>query len=88
MGKKMLYGVPSKYDQITTNLCRDLKAKAVVLMVIEGREGTGMCVATRPDSVGFGHPEVLGDFLRSMADTMSAGVGPEGVGVHTEEPEN
>ena len=38
MGKHQLMGTPSRYDAICTQLCRDLKAKAVILMVVEGRE--------------------------------------------------
>jgi hypothetical protein len=81
MGKHQLTGTPSRYDAICTQLCRDLKAKGVVLIVHEGREGNGMAVAARPAFAQFGMPEVLAPYLRMLADTIDGGVGPQGIGV-------
>lgn len=83
MGKHQLTGTPSRYDAICTQLCRDLKAKGVILIVHEGREGTAMAVAARPEFAQFGMPEVLAPYLRMLAATMDSGVGPQGIGVDT-----
>lgn len=83
MGKHQLTGTPSRYDAICTQLCRDLKAKGVILIVLEGREGNGMAVAARSDFPQFGMPEVLAPYLRALAETMDSGVGPGGIGVDT-----
>lgn len=83
MGKtKMLAGTPSRYDTICTQLCRDLQAKGVILIVAEGRDGNGMAVAGRGDFATIGLPHVLAAYLRSLADTIEAGNGPQGIGVN------
>ena len=83
MGKHQLTGKPSRYNDVCTQLCRDLKAKGVILIVHEGREGNGMAVAARPEFARFGMPEVLAPYLRMLAETMEGGVGPQGIGVDT-----
>lgn len=88
MGKKQFFGTASRYDAVCTQLCRDLKAKGVVLLVVEGREGNGMAVAARPDFAEFGMPHVLGPFLAGIAATMAEGAGPAGMGVDTPGEDN
>jgi len=82
MGKHQLSGTPSRYDAICTQLCRDLKAKACILIVAEGREGNGFAVAGREDYATIGHPKVLAAYLRHIADHVERG-GPAGIGVDT-----
>lgn len=82
MGKHQLMGTPSKYDAICTQLCRDLNAQAVVLMVLEGREGNGMSCAGRGQYATIGMPHVLSAYLRGLADKIDAGQ-PEGIGIDT-----
>jgi hypothetical protein len=82
MGKHQLTGDPSKYDAICTQLCRDLKAQAVILMVLEGREGNGMSCAGRGQYATIGVPHVLAAYLRSLADKIEAGQ-PGGIGIDT-----
>lgn len=82
MGKHQLSGTPSRYDTICTQLCRDLKAKAVILIVAEGREGNGLAVAGREDYAMIGHPKALSAYLRGLADNIEGGE-PGGIGIHT-----
>ncbi len=83
MGKHQLTGTPSRYDAICTQLCRDLKAKAVILIVAEGREGNGMSVAGREEYATIGLPHTLAAYLRHLADKLDDGHQPEGIGVDT-----
>lgn len=87
MGKHQLTGKPSRYDAICTQLCRDLKAKAVILIVAEGREGNGFAVAGREDYATIGAPSVLSAYLRHIADAVDEGEGPAGVGVDVSDEE-
>lgn len=80
-GKKTTQlGQSGKYDEITENLCRDLNAGAVVLIVLEGRHGTGMSVAAQPDHRGLAFGEGLAELLRTAAGKLDSGevTGPRG----------
>ncbi len=79
-------GVPAKYQDVTERLCKDLKADAVILMVINGRKGTGMCVSTNEKGAVFGHPAMLAEFFRLNASVIESGSGPEGVAETTFKP--
>lgn len=74
-------GSAGRYDEICERLGLDLKAAAVVLIVVEGRHGSGMSVSVDPKG---GHARMLvgGDLLsallRKMADQLDAGAGPGG----------
>lgn len=73
-------GREGKYDQIAQTLCKDLKAGAVVLVVLDGRHGNGMSVSASP-----GHQELafgvgLAELLHKMAEQLETGAvtGPAG----------
>ncbi len=72
------------YDEVCERLVWDLRARAVVLIVVDGRlkEGTGMSVCVDPQKpgaleLGMGGGE-LSKLLRAVADLIDAGVGPNG----------
>lgn len=75
-------GRSGRYDEICERLSLDLKAAATVLIVVGGRHGSGMSVSIDPKGgllqMAMGGGE-LADLLRSMADQLDAGAGPNGV---------
>lgn len=77
-------GRSGNYDAICERLSLDLKAAAVVLLVIGGRHGSGMSVSVDPKGgiarVAMGGNE-LAALLREMADALEAGEGPAGARV-------
>lgn len=75
-------GRAGRYDEIAERLAHDLKAAAVVLLVVDGRHGNGMSISADPRRGGA--PLALGDglaaLLRIMADKLDSGeASPNGV---------
>ncbi len=71
------------YDEVVERLCRDLRARAVVLVVVDGRlkDGIGMSVGVDPSKPGaleFAAGGRLSELLRRAADLIDAGAGPNG----------
>lgn len=73
-------GRAGKYDQVAKNLCTDLKAGAVVLIVVDGRHGNGMSVSAKAGNEGLAFGEGLAELLRKMAEQLETGAvaGPSG----------
>lgn len=75
------HGRAGRYDEICERLSLDLKASATVLVVIQGRLGTGMSVCIDPKG---GHAHMLmgghelAALLRECADKLDGGQGPDG----------
>jgi hypothetical protein len=84
MGKKTTQvGQASRYQGICEQLGHDLKATAVVLIVVDGRMGSGFCCSIAPEKPGaveLSHGGGLAATLRVMADRLESGEGPSGVG--------
>ena len=74
-------GSAGRYGDVCERLAKDLKAGAVVLMVVDGRKGHGFSVATSAEMVSFGFPRQLAAFLRMQADVLEEGDGPGGIAV-------
>lgn len=84
MKTRMKVGETGGYDEICTRLAHDLKARAVVLIVVGGRlkEGNGMSVAIdrdQPGAIDLGMGGELSALLRGAADFVDSGMGPGGV---------
>ncbi len=81
MKRVIQQGKAGNYDEICERLSLDLKAAALVLLVIGGRHGSGMSVSVDPkgglSGVAMGGDE-LAAMLREMADMIEAGEGPSG----------
>lgn len=73
-------GREGKYDEIAQRLCHDLKAGAVVLIVINGRLGNGMSVSASAGNEGLAFGDGLADLLHAMAGQIESGnvTGPAG----------
>ena len=84
MAKKVVIqeGRGGKFDEICERLARDLKASAVVLVVVGGQRGTGMSVSVDPNG-GHASLTVGGDELAAIlfevAERIAAGAGPAGI---------
>jgi hypothetical protein len=74
-------GHAGNYDIVCERLGLDLKAAAVVLLVLGGRHGSGMSVCIDPkgglSQVAMGGLE-LASLLRECAEKIEAGHGPQG----------
>lgn len=83
MAEKVV-GHAGRYDDIAIRALKEAQAKGVVMIVIEGKHGFGMSVPTLPEAIGVSmHLPAL---LRSVADLIEQGHGPDGVRLTTEEP--
>jgi hypothetical protein len=73
-------GREGKYDQIALALCKDLKAGAIILVVVDGRHGNGMSVSAGPQHLGLAMGTGLAELLRKMAEQLETGAvtGPAG----------
>lgn len=73
-------GNAGKYDQICERLGLDLKAAAVVLIVVDGRHGNGMsvCIDPKGEHADIGGGAQLAELLRRMAEMIEAGERPDG----------
>lgn len=80
-------GPEGRYQVICETLGRDLKADAVVLIVIKGRHGTGMSVSTGKGNHELGYGSKLVAILRAVADDIEAGGQPDGIGYNYSDPE-
>lgn len=84
MGKKTTQvGQAARYQGICEQLGHDLKATAVVLIVVDGRMGNGFCCSIDPNKPGgieLGHGGGLAAMLRNMAAHIEGGEKPAGVG--------
>ena len=75
-------GRAGKYDEIAERLCKDLKAGAIVLIVVDGRHGHGMAVSVNGQSdhrmLAFG--DGLAELLHASARQLETGAvaGPAG----------
>jgi hypothetical protein len=75
-------GHAGKYDEICERLSLDLKASAVVLIVVDGRHGHGMSVSVdpaKPGAVAMATGGELAQLIRNVADQLDAGEAPGGV---------
>lgn len=90
MGKKTTQvGEAARYQAICEQLGHDLKATACVLIVVDGRMGSGFCCninPSKPGAIELSHGGGLARMLRIMADRMEAGEQPAGFGVTEFEP--
>lgn len=80
MGKEQVVGHEGNYDVEAQRLLEEQQAKAVVVVVIDGKKGFGMSVSTFPQhaiQMHFALPQIL----RSVADSIDGGAGPDGVRV-------
>jgi hypothetical protein len=76
MPKTTQVGNAGKYDQISERLSLDLKADVVLLLVLNGRHGTGLSVSANPAKPGAlekAHGGGLAAMLRYAADALDAG---------------
>ena len=91
VGKRtVVSGREGKYDDIVERLSLDLKAKAVVLVVIDGRLGSGMSVSIDPRREGafeLAQGGGLALIMARVAEDIARGYGPEGVVVAEFGPE-
>lgn len=84
MRKEKVVGHAGRYDDIAIRAREEAGAKGVVLIVVDGKHGFGMSVPTRPGAA-VGVNMHLPALLRSVADLIEQGHGPDGVRVTTEE---
>jgi len=68
--KTLQAGEPARYQRITETLAKDLKARAVLLIVIEGRHGSGMAVSTSTEGVELGTPAGVRLMLQSTIESL------------------
>ena len=61
---------PGKYDDLATQAREQAKARAVVLIVVDGSKGSGFSVQAQPDVV-----LPLPMLLRRIADDIEEGTG-------------
>jgi hypothetical protein len=83
-------GNKGAYDHISENLSRDLKADAVLLLVVKGRLGTGLSVsvnAAKPGAMEMSMGGGLAAVLRRIADQLDAGEPPNGIRTTVFNPE-
>lgn len=73
-------GSPGAYDQEAERLLVEMRAKAVVVIVLEGKRGFGMSVSCSPNAAAQMHV-ALPALLRAVADGIDGGAGPDGVRV-------
>lgn len=69
-------GEAGKYDAIAERLSLDLKAAGVVLIVIDGRHGSGLSVSinpAKPHARELSSGGLLAQALRAAADQIDAG---------------
>lgn len=88
--RTVVSGREGKYDDISERLSLDLKAKAVVLVVIEGRLGSGMSVSIDPKREGafeLAQGGGLAEIMMKVALDLAGGARPEGVVATEYEPE-
>jgi hypothetical protein len=78
--KETQVGPEGKYEHIVAQLTRDLDADHVVLVVINGRHGTG-CSTGHREGLAVRGVEILPGLLRNVASQLDGGAGPDGVGV-------
>jgi len=84
MRKERVVGHAGRYDDIAIRALEEAGAKGVVLIVVEGKHGFGMSVPTRPEASIVVNMQ-LPALLRSVADLIEQGHGPDGVRVTMEE---
>lgn len=66
---------PGKYDDEATTVREQTDASGIILVVLEGRKGTGFSVQA-PGHVLFTLPEIL----RALADQIDEDITPRGQG--------
>ena len=71
-------GHAGRYDDIAVRALGDAEAEGVVLLVVNGKRGFGMSVSTRPEASIVVNMQ-LPALLRSVADLIEQGHGPDGV---------
>lgn len=82
MAEKVV-GHAGRYDDIAIRAMKEAGAKGLVMIVIEGKHGFGMSVPTLAEAV-IGVNMHLPALLRSVADLIEQGHGPDGVRITTE----
>lgn len=80
-------GHPGRYDEHAARVLRETEADAVVLVVVNGKKGFGMSVSAdpeKPGSIQLASGRDLPALLRTMADLIEGGAGPDGLRMHGE----
>jgi hypothetical protein len=75
---RMQIGKAGRYDDEAARLLRVTDAKAVAVIVVDGRLGSGMSVSSGAQHVDVAYGGTLASKLRALADALERGSQPGG----------
>lgn len=79
MGQDTILGHEGRYDADAQRILREQEAKAVLVVVIEGKKGFGMSMACLPEARDLGFGAKFAALLRRVAESIDGGATPDGL---------